>query len=112
MGSDRRTCDRVNRHVPTGLTALSRATEGDVQGPVCETAGVEATPVQLFLASLNRRARPLRDVMKTDNYKHIQRRRPQGGWYGLDLRNLGGTRVATHAGIPDRWFQQYLALLG
>ena len=55
-----------------------------------------------------------REVVKTTNYKDIQRFSESGGVFGLDGESLGGTwstARGTDLGIPRRWFPSYLSLL-
>ena len=52
----------------------------------------------------------MREVIKTDNYKHIQRIKPKKNIFGLNARNLGGTHSACKSGIPEELIGRYLEL--
>ena len=52
----------------------------------------------------------VREAIKTNNYKSIQRFCETDGVFGLDTRNLGGTRAGCVAGIPEEKIDDYLAL--
>lgn len=53
----------------------------------------------------------MREVIKTDNYKHIQRFRGENGVFGLDVNQLGGTYTTYKNAIPKKLFEKYLALV-
>lgn len=53
----------------------------------------------------------MREVLKTDNYKKIQRLRERNGIFGLPGRNLGGTATTWSHAIPQKMFGRYLELL-
>lgn len=52
----------------------------------------------------------LREVMKTDNYKKVQRFREHDGVFGLDPRNLGGTWTTWRSAMSEESFPRYLSL--
>jgi hypothetical protein len=52
----------------------------------------------------------MREAIKTNNYKYIQRFHDTNGVFGLDAKNLGGTRAGCVAGIPENKIDGYLAL--
>ncbi len=52
----------------------------------------------------------MREVIKTNNYKFIQRLKAVDGVFGLNTANLGGTRVTGSNAIPGDMFRHYLAL--
>jgi hypothetical protein len=57
----------------------------------------------------------VREVVKTNRYKSIQRFTEQHGTFGLNAEFLGGTWSTAGAtslqGVPRRWFAPYLSLL-
>ena len=53
----------------------------------------------------------MKEMIKTDNYKQIQRFKPEGDVFGLNTRNLGGTHVTYSNAIPQKLFGKYLELL-
>lgn len=55
-------------------------------------------------------AGPLKEVMKTNNYRNIQRFRPENDLYGLDFSNLGGALTAGGSAIPGELYEEYLKL--
>ncbi len=59
----------------------------------------------------------IREMIKTNRYKNIQRFAEQDGVFGLDGMFMGGTFSSASAdasglGIPDRYIAQYLSLMG
>jgi hypothetical protein len=53
----------------------------------------------------------MREMLKTNTWKSIQRFRPNGDVFGLDARNLRGTRSACAAGISVNLIDAYLELV-
>ncbi len=51
------------------------------------------------------------EVVKTNNYKYIQRMKPQGKIFGLNASNLGGTYSTYSCAIPEELFGDYLSLV-
>ncbi|MBI3272517.1 MAG: hypothetical protein HYZ53_26235 [Planctomycetes bacterium] len=60
-------------------------------------------------------ARGVREAVKTNKYKNIQRFRERDGVFGFNAQSLGGTwSTATHDptfGVPRQYFPAYLSLL-
>jgi len=52
----------------------------------------------------------MREVIKTDRYKHIQRIQAQNNIFGLNASNMGGTYSTYRSAIPPELFDNYLEL--
>lgn len=84
----------------------SRNAPGD-EGRVMSMARLRAIEHRVGVCVL---AGTMREAIKTNNYKYIQRFHDTDGVFGLSAKNLGGTRAGCVPGIPTAMIDDYLAL--